>query len=110
MKNDPLKDKAECPFCHSLLTKSATQCIHCGAEMIDGYINSKQRQKMLRLRIVLLAASYTALYFLYQSEVSSLLLVVFYLFLSIGSWILPFTYFKFINRKNSVWKRKSFPW
>ncbi|MBF6636143.1 hypothetical protein ITX54_05625 [Rouxiella silvae] len=99
-----------CPFCHSPLTKSPANCFHCGAEMMEKYINTKQRKQMLAIRTLLISASLVIFFLLFQSMRDGGAIIIPGLLCLLASWVGPLLFFKIKNRKNNIWKKKPIPW
>ncbi|KAB7895245.1 hypothetical protein GA565_04175 [Rouxiella sp. S1S-2] len=110
MHNERKIEFEACPFCNSPLSKSPTNCFHCGAEMMKGYINTRQRKQMLAIRILLISACLVIFFFLFQSVRDGGVIIVSGLLCLLASWIGPLLFFKIKNKKNNIWKKKPIPW
>ncbi|WP_369788040.1 hypothetical protein [Rouxiella sp. WC2420] len=109
MNNKNFTEVNCCPFCENELEQDITRCKKCGSERIEGHISRNERRIILWSRVTLTVLS--IVYYANYSPTSQNNLLSFLLFIVsiILSLTIPKLIFKFKNRGNVIWKKKTFP-
>jgi len=109
MNTDLTPETEVCPFCHTNLEDKSDRCKQCGAERVVGHINAQQRKKLNLFRAALFIILCGYFYFQLQEPGSIVLLVSVFIVGIILIVIVPHLYYRFKNKNNIIWKRKSSP-